>query len=210
MRMPPPFHAISGVFGRLSAKLSLLTTSMVMVTATLCGGCADREPGKPVDGLVEAILFGGGRCLDDSECVTGLCSIGQCMGFLTAASDATRDQVGGAITKFLEQGVADDLRRFLVAVLADRASEPFVRGRTADLYRFLPAEWAEADLSPMLDDDDEMVRFFAARAMTLKSSDKGYHAIAAFLEHESAAIRAMAETAIEDRPQGQRPVKTTE
>lgn len=167
------------------------------VTAA-CRGQSEAPP-PPVDPVVasESVLFGGGHCRTDRDCGSGVCSVGLCFGYLMASVDATRD----AMAPRMRSAVADPATRAamlasLLNPLQDPAADAFLRSRAADALKFFPAASAVPILAGILDDGDEPVRFFAARALHCLGDPRGAEALSPFRTHASDAVRQLADTAL--------------
>lgn len=176
---------------------ALAVAGFVSAAATCLVACA----GTPADGRptadTETVLWGGGRCQAGADCPSGLCSIGLCLGYLAASTEEARDTVAPAIRELAAHQGGDVLERLLAESLEERSSDAFVRGRAADAFRHLPVAAALRVLPRYLDDPDEPVRFFAARA--LASDPRGREVLSRFLDHPAEAVRILAQRTLDGR-----------
>jgi len=124
--------------------------------------------------------------------------VGLCLGYLAGSSEEARATVAPALVQVAVAPGGEAVETFLSDALSDRSSDPFVRGRAADAFRHLPPGAAVRVLPPYLDDPDEPVRFFAARALAAAGDARGRDALARFRDHPAEAVRLLARRALGD------------
>ncbi len=169
---------------------------LLAIPLALVAACTVRTADEGWADDPEAVLWGGQKCASAAECPTGLCTMAMCVGYLAASTEEARDTAAPALKAMASSPQADALARMLVEVASDPASDAFLRGRAADAFRHLPAAVAIRELPPLLDDPDEPVRFFAARALWVAGDPRGRSVLQAFLQHPSEAVRAFAGRAL--------------
>ncbi len=181
----------------MTRRLAVLALWMVFLV-----GCWPDHPGNaPLAVTAESLLFGGEPCGADADCPGGRCSLGMCVGFLMNSVEAVRI----AQHERLRQAARDPiLRARLVAVLAqvigDAQGDPFLRARAAHALSAIPAAEAAPVLDRRLADPEEPVRFQAARSLHRLGDPRGTERLRGFLEHGSAAVRALARYALDQEP----------
>ncbi len=164
----------------------------VVVAGLLAAACGRRE--EPDAGTTaESLLFGGEACRENWECAAGRCSLGMCVGFLMSAVEAARLKQEGR----LREAARDPAMRvrmvnLLGQVLADPEGDTFLRARAAQALSLLPAGEVTGLLVRALDTPEEAVRFQAARSLHRLGDSRGTKALEAFLQHDSAPVRALA------------------
>jgi HEAT repeat protein len=177
----------------MRASVAGLLPAIALLAA--CAGQAAAPARAPDD--PEGFLFGGERCKAAADCATGTCSLGICLGFLTTSTDLGRDRAGAALARGArDAALADGLDREAGEVLGARDADRFVRSRAADAYRFLPPALGLARLPAFLDDPEDPVAFFVARALHALGDARGTERLRTFLDHPSEAVRALAREAL--------------
>jgi hypothetical protein len=177
--------------------MRLVVAAAILVALQGCGGDGGTGgPGAPAP-TAEALLIGGGKCRSAGECASGACSVGRCIGYLAAATEQARDAIAPRVEAAAGDAVAAaGLVALATSILADRDGDRFVRARAADVLRRLPPATGLAVLPSLLDDPDEPMRFFAARALHALGDRRGTEALKPFLHHSSEAVRRLAEEAL--------------
>lgn len=182
----------------------------VVVMACMVAACRENGEGPLPPASAESLLFGGEPCGPpgsggdsvaswlDSDCASGRCVAGMCVGFLMTSVEAMRM----AMLPRLGRAAADeDARRMMVETLtrivADPQTDPFLRARATQVSVVLPAREAVPILEPRLEDGEEAVRFQAARALHRLGDPRGTQVMQSFLEHPSAPVRALARFVLE-------------
>lgn len=181
-------RVVNGACRALALAIFLLSIPVA------CSGRSAAVAGAPGP---ESILWGGGKCSDEADCPSRLCTMGMCLGYLAASTEEARDTVAPAlqaVARSAGPGVVDAL---LVGILSDRSLDSYVRGRAADAFRHLPSRDVIAALPPFLVDVDEPVRFYSARAMASAGDARGHDALEAFRDHPAEAVRSLALRALE-------------
>lgn len=169
-----------------------------IVPPLLLFAACEGSPG-PVTAAADAegLLFGGQSCRKDTECATGVCSLGMCAGYLMASHELARETMAPA---FKAAGADPVTSRALLeaaaSVLSDPENDRFLRSRAADAIGLLGPAVAVPALAPFLEDQDEPVRFFAARALHRNGDPRGTAVLRAFLHHPAKAVRALAADAL--------------
>jgi len=173
--------------------LKLWIACCVVVVGLGCsGGSRPRRPYDP-----EALLVGGETCRVASDCATKVCSLGMCMGYLMASTEMARLAMATVIVDAAkDRGLASSLQNLASEVLADHENDRFVRARAADLIGLLPPEIARPGLVKYLDEEDEAIRFFAARGLHRSGDGRGTEVLKSFLGHPSPAVRSLCEAAL--------------
>lgn len=183
---------------RLSAIRGAFVTVVIPLVAAGCGRASEPPPPVP---SAEGLLYGVQRCRSGSECASGACSLGTCQGYLTAPTEISRERLAAPLraAAAADPALARELAGTLTDVLADRGSDAFIRGRAADAFRHLPPDLGREVLSRFLQDPEEPVRFFAARALHALGDPAGDAALRPFLDHRSGNVRELAREALEKR-----------
>ncbi len=162
-----------------------------------CNGGAGQGGDAPTSLSAGGVLIGGGRCQAATTCESGVCSLGHCLGYLMATTDSSREEIGPAVAEAAkDRAIADTMALTALEVLGDAVTDRFARARAADLYRWLPAAKGLAALPPFLDDPDEAVRFFVARALHALGDARGTEVLRGFDSHRSEAVRELARLAL--------------
>lgn len=179
-------------------------TRMVMrwigLSLALSGVSACDRPEAPqgAQATAESLVYGVQRCRTGTECPTGTCSFGTCQGYLTASSEVARDALAGPFRSAVAASpvLALEVAATLTETVSSTGSDPYIRGRAADAFRLLAPEFGRAVLPQFLEDPDEPVRFFAARALTRLGDPAGEPVLRAFLDHRSPSVRELAREAL--------------
>ena len=195
LRQSPP-----GAFRRGRCVLRSVPGTLILVV--LAVSCTGNAAGDGAGNDPESILLGGHKCMEATDCPSRLCSVGLCLGYLAASTEEARETVAPALRAVAASAQPGAVEALLDAVLADRSSDSFVRGRAADAFRHLPADAAVRVLPPFLADVDEPVRFFAARALAAAGDPRGREALAAWRDHPAEAVRILAARALGDAASG--------
>lgn len=146
----------------------------------------------------EALLIGGNHCKTSDECASGYCSLNICVGYLAASTEVARSTIAKKIVEASKDTtMAARMVSLSASVLADNTGDRFVRGRAADIFRFLPPGAGLAILPSILEDPEEPIRFFASRALHVLGDSRGTRVLEAFIRHPSEAVRMLAKQAIE-------------
>ena len=170
---------------------------MCLAVLAACAGGAGQGGEVPTSRSAGGVLIGGGRCQVATACESGVCSLGHCLGYLMASSDASREEIGPAVTEAAkDSATADTMAQTAIEVLGDTVTDRFARARAADLYRWLPAGKGVAELPRFLDDPDEAVRFFVARSLHRLGDARGTPVVRGFESHRSEAVRELARLAL--------------
>lgn len=182
---------------RWLALLDAVVCCLVAIGMGGASGCdeGDVGPAKGFDTetLVDRLLFGGGRCVQDQDCASSKCSVGVCVGFLMLPSAAGRLRM----LPLLREAVRSDERtgkrmlRILQSLLDRTDSDPFLRGRACAALQVLGEKGAEL-ARKQLEDPHEAVRFFCAWALARLGDRDGLRVLSDFFHHPSAKVRLLA------------------
>lgn len=155
--------------------------------------CCGTEKKETKSFSLEEILFGGGRCDFESECISGMCSNGICLGYLMVGSVGGRevmmDKIRGYLTKWAEQ---EEAKIIMSGLIQDETLDPYLRARALEILECFPKETAVPILLSILSNQHELIRFSSARILHRLGDLRGTETMKRFLDHPSDGVRSLA------------------
>ena len=143
-------------------------------------GCHKKKSTTPRV-KIEDVLFGStGSCVENNQCIGGVCRFNTCIGYLITQSFLDRDTIGKRIKTLIAHKQIDSKKLLLslIRFFQQQQSDIFVRGRTAQLIGLICKGKECSVLSECVKRNKDPLRFYCAIGLATSGQNpeilKGY------------------------------------